>query len=55
MTTLCVGMTPFQRYFDVIVQALTLGPIRLISSFYITNFQKIVIKCKEEREGAKDK
>lgn len=42
LSTLCVGMSPFSSLAEVILQAFLVGPFRLISSFYLRSFQKIV-------------
>ncbi|CAG9816814.1 unnamed protein product [Phaedon cochleariae] len=54
LTTLCVGMSPFASFLEVITQAVLLGPLRLVSAFYIMSFQNIVKKCHLERENKKE-
>ncbi|XP_023016777.2 3-ketodihydrosphingosine reductase [Leptinotarsa decemlineata] len=49
LTTLCVGMSPFTSFLDVIVQAVLLGPLRLLSVYYILSFNYIVKKCHLEK------
>ncbi|KAG5894924.1 hypothetical protein JTB14_008883 [Gonioctena quinquepunctata] len=50
LTTLCIGMSPFSSFFDVIVQAVLLGPLRLVSVYYQLSFDKIIKKCHSQRE-----
>ncbi|KAJ8918734.1 hypothetical protein NQ315_015054 [Exocentrus adspersus] len=45
LTTLCVGMSPFGSFVEVLVQCVALGPLRLIGAFYIMYFDKIIKKC----------
>lgn len=49
VTYLCVGMSPFKSFFNVLFEASILGPIRFIVSFYIKRFEKIVKKCYLEK------
>lgn len=42
LTTLCVGMTRVTTLFQLISQAVLLGPFRLISYFYLVKFHKII-------------
>ena len=45
LTTLCTGMTPFTSTFEVVLQSLLLGPFKLICSFYLRSFHRIVERC----------
>ncbi|XP_018329309.1 3-ketodihydrosphingosine reductase-like [Agrilus planipennis] len=47
MATLCIGMAPFSSFLEVIIQSLLIGPIRLISAFYLTKFHCIVKRLAE--------
>ncbi|GLV43740.1 uncharacterized protein CBL_06936 [Carabus blaptoides fortunei] len=44
------GMTPFRTFFEVFIQMLLVGPFRLISTFYLLRFQRIVKQCKEKQD-----
>ncbi|XP_066148968.1 3-ketodihydrosphingosine reductase [Euwallacea fornicatus] len=45
LTTLCIGMSPFNNVIDILLQSLLMGPIRLIAAFYVKHFEGIVRKC----------
>lgn len=49
LTTLCVGMSRFNDIADVVWQSLLLGPLRIISAFYVLYFQHVVKKCTQEK------
>nr|CAI5832185.1 unnamed protein product [Callosobruchus analis] len=55
LTTLCVGMSPFQSVFDIIIQSCLLGMLRLVAAFYSIYFNGIIQKCFKEKEAKKDK
>ncbi|CAH1970027.1 unnamed protein product [Acanthoscelides obtectus] len=55
LTTLCVGMSPFQSVFDVIIQSCLLGMLRIVGAFYSMYFNGIIKKCFKEKESKKDK
>ncbi|XP_030746188.1 3-ketodihydrosphingosine reductase [Sitophilus oryzae] len=48
LTTLCVGMTSVNSVLELLLQICLLGPLRLIGTYYIKNFEKIVAKCFSE-------
>ncbi|KAG5898108.1 hypothetical protein JTB14_027465 [Gonioctena quinquepunctata] len=50
LTTLCMGMSPFSSFLDVLVEAVLLGPLRLISVYYQHSLNKIIEKCHLQRE-----
>lgn len=50
LSTLCIGMTPFTSFFEVMWQSVILGPLRIIGSFYIRSFHKIIEECKQREE-----
>jgi len=52
-STVCIGMAPFTSAFDLIIQVLTMGLFRLISVCYLYKFQRIVVKCMENRDQKK--
>ncbi|KAK9890106.1 hypothetical protein WA026_008916 [Henosepilachna vigintioctopunctata] len=52
-TTLCKGMSPFTSFFQVIMESMIIGWIRLISSFYVHRFHKIVQLCYDEKKKQK--
>lgn len=54
LTTLCSGMTRHSSVFHLILQCLLLGPLKLISAFYLTSFNKI-IKQTADKEVTIDK
>lgn len=55
LTTLCVGMSPFHSVFDLLVQSVLLGPLRLVAAFYVKYFENIVNKCFQETTQIHDK
>lgn len=53
LTSLCVGMSPFQSFLEVLMQSVIIGPLRLVAAVYIKYFERIVNKCYQENEGQK--
>ncbi|XP_046449073.1 3-ketodihydrosphingosine reductase-like [Daphnia pulex] len=49
-SVVCIGMAPITSVFDLLVQSFTMGIFRLISSFYLFKFDRIVVKCMENRD-----
>ncbi|KAJ8929629.1 hypothetical protein NQ314_017671 [Rhamnusium bicolor] len=54
LTTLCIGMSPFSSLLEILIQAIILGPLRLIGAFYIVSFSKIIKKCFLEKQNKKN-
>ncbi|XP_018571863.1 3-ketodihydrosphingosine reductase [Anoplophora glabripennis] len=54
LTTLCVGMSPFSSFLELLLQCVALGPLRLIGAFYIIYFDKIVKKCFHNKQIKKE-
>ncbi|XP_058804285.1 3-ketodihydrosphingosine reductase [Phymastichus coffea] len=53
LTTLCTGMSPYASLGELLLQALLMGPLRIISAFYLYSFKNIVKNCMKERESQK--
>ncbi|XP_026817902.1 3-ketodihydrosphingosine reductase [Rhopalosiphum maidis] len=54
MTISCAGMAPNTSYLKLICQVFGAGILRLITVYYQTMFDKIIIKCKLDRENVKN-
>ncbi|XP_022901252.1 3-ketodihydrosphingosine reductase [Onthophagus taurus] len=52
LTTLCVGMTSHRKYYELAYHCILLGPFKLISSFYLGNFHKIINDCAKKNKKA---
>lgn len=50
-TTLCVGMSKASSIFEIILQSLLLGPLRIVACFYLASFHRIIKKtsCNEKK------
>ncbi|XP_031779959.1 3-ketodihydrosphingosine reductase [Nasonia vitripennis] len=53
LTTLCSGMSPYGSLSELLLQSVLMGPLRMISAFYLYSFEKIVKRCMKERESHK--
>lgn len=53
LANITCGMSPTTSLLEFIQQVLTMSVFRLVSLFYIVKFDRIVQKCKQERESAK--
>lgn len=53
LTSLCVGMSPFQSLPEVLLQSVIIGPLRLVAAVYVKYFERIIKKCYQENEGEK--
>ncbi|XP_044257176.1 3-ketodihydrosphingosine reductase [Tribolium madens] len=45
LTTLCIGMTPYVDFLEIMVQSVLLGPLRLIGAYYLQTFHNIIQRC----------
>ncbi|XP_060537081.1 3-ketodihydrosphingosine reductase [Cylas formicarius] len=50
LTTLCVGMSPYKSILGVLLQAVILGPFRLIAAFYLKYFDCIILKVSKNNQ-----
>jgi 3-dehydrosphinganine reductase len=55
LNTLTAGMTPVTSLLDALAQVFLMSLLRLVSLFYLMDFDKIVRTCKDEREREKIK
>lgn len=53
LTTLCSGMSPFFSICELLLQASLMGLLRIVSAFYLTSFQKIILNCIKTRNKNK--
>lgn len=53
LSNLCCGMSPFTSIFELITQISLMGFFRLLSSFYLISFQRIILKCMKTRDKNK--
>ncbi|XP_034943773.1 3-ketodihydrosphingosine reductase [Chelonus insularis] len=53
LTTLCAGMSPFTSIYELLIQLLLMGPLRLVGAFYLTLFQRIIRNCMMIRDKNK--
>lgn len=53
MTMLCAGMMPPNSVLEVVVQALTMGTLRIMGCLYLSHFYRLVARCAANREGSK--
>lgn len=53
MTMLCAGMMPPNSMLEVVVQALTMGTLRIVGCLYLSHFYRLVARCAANREGSK--
>ncbi|XP_065299446.2 3-dehydrosphinganine reductase-like [Dermacentor albipictus] len=51
--TLCAGMMPPSSLLEVVVQALTMGTLRIVGCLYLSHFYRLVARCAANREGSK--
>ncbi|XP_025205163.1 3-ketodihydrosphingosine reductase isoform X2 [Melanaphis sacchari] len=54
MTFACAGMAPNTSYLELICQVFGAGILRLITVYYQSIFDKIIKKCKSDRENIKN-
>ncbi|XP_016663454.1 3-ketodihydrosphingosine reductase isoform X2 [Acyrthosiphon pisum] len=54
MTISCAGMAPYTSYLELICQVFCAGILRLITVYYQSTFDKIIKKCKLDREHLKN-
>lgn len=52
LSTISAGMAPATSVLTVIEQFLTMGLLRVVGLFYLAGFDRIVLRCKRERELA---
>ena len=50
LANLTCGMSPVTSLCDAVQQVVVMGVARLVSIFYLLHFDKIVKKCKQERD-----
>ncbi|XP_037518761.1 3-ketodihydrosphingosine reductase [Rhipicephalus sanguineus] len=50
---LCAGMMPPSSLLEAVVQALTMGILRVIGCLYVWHFYRLVARCAANREGSK--
>ncbi|XP_075551297.1 3-ketodihydrosphingosine reductase [Dermacentor variabilis] len=50
---LCAGMMPPSSLLEVVVQALTMGTLRIVGCLYLAHFYRLVARCAANREGSK--
>lgn len=51
--TLCAGMMPPSSLLGLMVQAVSMGVLRLVGCLYLWHFYRIVARCAAQREGSK--
>ncbi|XP_057370953.1 3-ketodihydrosphingosine reductase-like [Daphnia carinata] len=52
-STVCAGMSPVTSFVDLLIQVFSMGLVRLVSVFYLFKFDRIVVKCMENRDKKK--
>ncbi|XP_043277100.1 3-ketodihydrosphingosine reductase [Venturia canescens] len=53
LTVLCSGMSPFASIFDLILQSILMGPLRLVGACYLISFRKTIENCMKTRDKNK--
>ena len=53
LTTLSAGMSPYNSVIELIIQAVLMGPFRIIGAFYLYSFKKVILQCMKNREQFK--
>ncbi|XP_046623969.1 3-ketodihydrosphingosine reductase [Neodiprion virginianus] len=53
LVTLCAGMSPFSSIYELLLQSLLAGILRLVGACYLISFQKIILDCMKNRDKNK--
>lgn len=53
MRTLCAGMMPPGSLLELVMQAATMGLLRIVGCLYLMHFYRLVARCAAKREGGK--
>ncbi|KAK8772578.1 3-dehydrosphinganine reductase-like [Amblyomma americanum] len=51
--TLCAGMMPPSSLLELVMQAATMGVLRIVGCLYLRHFYRVVAHCAAKREGGK--
>ncbi|XP_052815321.1 3-ketodihydrosphingosine reductase-like [Mya arenaria] len=55
LASITAGMSQASSLVEVITQVLLMGILRLVGLFYLSSFDKIVLRCKQEKDAGKQK
>nr|CAD7400356.1 unnamed protein product [Timema cristinae] len=53
LSVVCSGMTPVSSLGEFLLQVLLMGPLRVVSVFYLISFHRIIRKCMKTRDKNK--
>ncbi|XP_015126637.1 3-ketodihydrosphingosine reductase [Diachasma alloeum] len=53
LTTLCSGMSPVSSFAQLALEALLMGPFRLVAACYLASFDRIIKSCMKNRDQNK--